>query len=240
MHSALRFAVAIGAAAFVWASPAAAGCSKGPFSGAYVGGTLGGAWLHADQHPIGETKINKTDEGLAGGVLAGYGWQCDRWVLGVETDINLTSLETNATQTGSYYRTTLDWLGSVRGRLGTTIRKDVLLYGTAGLAYAERAHRFEDNTLTAFVDTQKGWDTGFVYGGGIEMLRANRFLLRIEGLFVDLGKTHHDYRITYTSSCGSPPCTATTSSDWKDSFFVARVGLSVKLGDPEPVYKPLK
>lgn len=237
MQFALRAAAALGFAGLLWANPASASCNKGPFSGAYVGGTVGGAWLHADQAPVSEAKIKKTDDSFVGGALAGYSWQCDRWVFGVETDINYASLETNATQTGSFYRTTLDWFGTVRGRLGTTIHKDLLLYGTAGWAYAQRAHRFEDNTFTAFVDRESGFASGFVYGGGIEMFRSERHLLRLEALYVDLGKSAHTYNIP-TGGCGG--CYATTNVDWKDSFFVARLGLSIKLGEPEPAYRPLK
>lgn len=231
MQLALRAAAAIGLAGLLWANPASANCSKGPFSGAYVGGTVGAAALQGLQHPFAEKKINIEDASLVGGLLAGYGWQCDRWVFGVEADINYMSLESNATQTGSYYRTTVDWFGTVRGRLGTTIRKDVLLYGTAGWAFADRAHRFEDNTITPVLDIQKGWASGFVYGGGIEMLRSDRHVLRFEALYVDLGKTTQNY---------SAGCCFTTSADWKDAFLVARVGLSIKLGEPERTYKPLK
>ncbi len=206
-------------------------CGRGPFSGAYIGATLGAARLNADQLPAFETKITTNDWGTALGVLAGYNLQCGQLVLGAETDINYVGLETNATQTGSWYRTNVDWFGSVRGRLGVTLRNDLMAYATAGWGYAQRSHRFEDNTFGLFVDTSKNIANGFIYGGGIEMLHAGRHMLRFEALYVDLGKESRTYTI---------PAVATTSADWKDSFFVARLGWSIKFGEPERAHQPLK
>lgn len=212
-------------------SAVAQSCGRGAFSGPYVGATLGAARLNGQQHPVFETEINTTDWGTAFGVLAGYGLQCGGLVVGAEADISHLGLETNATQTGSWYRTNVDWFGSVRGRLGVTLRNDLMFYATAGWAYAQRSHRFEDNTFGPFIDTSKTIANGFVYGGGVELLRADRHLLRFEALYVDLGKEPRTYTI---------PAVATTSADWKDSFFVARLGWSIKLGEPERTYTPLK
>ena len=60
----------------------------------------------------------------------------------------------------------------------------------------------------------------------------DRWILRGEALYVDLRDESHTYTLT---SCGGP-CTATT--EWKDKFWVARLGLTLKLQRDEPV--PLK
>ena len=59
-------------------------------------------------------------------------------------------------------------------------------------------------------------------------------LLRGELLYVDLGSSSHGY--TLGTGCGAV-CTGT--ADWDDSFWVGRLGLSVKLGGQEQ-YVPLK
>jgi len=96
--------------------------------------------------------------GLAGG-QAGYNWQVDNWVWGLEADIQwsgergrsafncagtiaggvclpgLTFLPAGATGTNLALEEKLQWFGTVRGRAGVLMTPQVLLYGTGGLAY---------------------------------------------------------------------------------------------------------
>jgi outer membrane immunogenic protein len=58
---------------------------------------------------------------------------------------------------------------------------------------------------------------------------VDRWLLRAEALYVDLGDKTRDY----SAGC----CAGTTT--WDDKFWVGRLGLSYKFGVREPVV-PLK
>lgn len=130
-------------------------------------------------------------------------------------------------------RSTIDWFGTTRARFGFLIRDDALVYGTVGYAYANRSHLFSDATFP-FSREDSDIDGGFVVGGGVELLRHDRWLLRAEGLYIDLGKESR----TYTAvGCGLI-CTAQV--DWEDTFWVARLGLSVKLGHRAEQLEPLK
>ena len=71
-------------------------------------------------------------------------------------------------------------------------------------------------------------------GGGVEFLRHERWLLRAEALYVDLGSEKQDYTITTCIGV------CTTSVDWKDSFWTARVGLSYKFGGHAEHHESMK
>jgi outer membrane immunogenic protein len=88
--------------------------------------------------------------GFIGGGQIGYNWQFGAWVAGVETDIQGSTIKGSAAgassipvpgfagdaiQTSITTSDKLDYLGTVRGRLGYTVTPAVLVYATGGLAY---------------------------------------------------------------------------------------------------------
>ena len=131
----------------------------------------------------------------------------------------------------------VDWFGTVRARLGVTVLNHVLVYGTGGLAYADVSHRFYAPTPpigpSPFSQKDSSNNTGWTLGGGAEILHMDRWILRSEALYVDLRDESHTYTLT---GCGGP-CTST--AEWKDKFWVARLGLTYKFGVREPIV-PLK
>src|SRR4029077_10540214 len=94
---------------------------------------------------------------VLGGAQTGYNWQAGYWLLGLEIDIQ----HTNQRATTSYvcpgavcnsgiagfdaptrlvHSQELDWIGTLRARIGVTATPDVLLYATGGVAVARLAH----------------------------------------------------------------------------------------------------
>lgn len=68
------------------------------------------------------------------------------------------------------FRSQLDWLGTVRGRVGYAFDR-VLVYGTGGFAYGNTLYRAAfANPAGAFnhLGQYDGMSTGYVYGGGVE------------------------------------------------------------------------
>src|SRR5262245_28225232 len=108
--------------------------------------------------------------GVVGGVQLGYNWQSQRIVYGVEGDVSLS--DANA----------IDWLASLRGRVGYLIQPRILLYGTAGLGLV--------NGGTT--------DTGFVYGLGVEGKITRSMSARVEYLAYDTDNNngHHSHSDT--------------------------------------------
>jgi len=231
--------LAVAAASLMWSGAAFAhGCHSGPFNGVYIGASVGYAGLDSDQHPLGDPKLSSDDGGAIVGGHVGYNMQCGSVVIGVEGDLSYLDLESRAIDaTQASFTTKVDALGTLRGRLGFAIHETTLLYATAGVAWADRTHHLVAPNAPGglFEQSDSDWATGFVVGGGIEFLRHDRWSLRAEVLWADLGDKDRTY--TLTTGCGGV-CEA--HAKWDDEVVTARVGLSLKLGAEAPRYEPLK
>ena len=80
-------------------------------------------------------------DGVVGGGQIGYNWQSGRIVYGIEADFALSSMEDEASGcipgAGCVFAgASLDWLATVRGRVGYLIEPRILAYATAGFGIA--------------------------------------------------------------------------------------------------------
>ena len=159
--------------------------------------------------------------GFIGGGQVGYNWQFyNSFVGGIEADIqgvagnnrNTTTIsaagrfaffganEVLATAITTSKR--LDYIGTVRGRLGWLFTPTLLAYGTGGLAYGgvsvstgiaqfnNDCAQFPGNCISAatfssgaFSDTRVGWTVG----GGLEWMFWPNWSAKVEYLYYDLG-----------------------------------------------------
>jgi outer membrane immunogenic protein len=240
--------LAAAVASLLWSGAALAeGCHYGAFNGAYIGASIGYVGLDAKWTSPGEPKLSNDDGSFIGGGHVGYNVQCGRIVFGVEGDISFMDVETRGVQQSDLttLTTEMDTLATLRGRLGVTIHDNVLLYGTAGVAWADRTHHLVAPNAPGgrFTQSDSDWATGWVVGGGVEFMRDNRWSVRAEVLYADLGSETHTYTMNAGSSAGSGGCTSVcrAKATWDDEIWTARVGVSLKLGgDPAPQYEPLK
>lgn len=138
------------------------------WTGFYVGGNAGWGWGSA---------LGTDPSGYLIGLQAGYNFQYASGLLaGFETDIAITGLDAgNGTATVD-----LDYLGTVRGRLGYTMDR-FLVYGTAGLAYGR-------GEVAVGGLSNKQTHLGWTLGAGIEAMVAPNITARLEYLYADLGK----------------------------------------------------
>jgi outer membrane immunogenic protein len=137
-------------------------------------------------------------DGVIGGFQSGYNYQFGQWVWGFETDIQASGEKggTNL-QLAALPLTTvttdhkLTWFGTSRSRLGVLWTPNVLLYGTAGVAYGQVK---DTSTITAvgvgsvtstFKDVKAGWTAG----AGVEGVIGGGWTAKLEYLYIDLGKT---------------------------------------------------
>ncbi len=158
-------------------------------------------------------------EGFIGGGQFGYDRQI--WpgvVAGVETDMQgvagtngvsaaarLTPMPSPPTVPGAVVLSSLsaaksvDWIGTLRARLGYLVTPDLLAYATGGLAYggAEAvASAFEARNSPVvppfasgrFSDVRLGWTVG----GGLEWMFARNWSAKVEYLYYDLGPASWD------------------------------------------------
>jgi outer membrane immunogenic protein len=178
------------------------------WTGLYIGGHLGAAWqdgrttgAYVDDTDVARGFRNRTgDTGFIGGGQIGYNWQHGIFVYGLEADISGLSGSGTGAQTvlgadGVPAIVTssnkIDWIGTVRGRLGATFFGNNLIYVTGGWAYGS-----VNNTHSEFVAANPSlanWQEdgirtgGYAVGGGIERMIAPNWIVRLEGMYVDLG-----------------------------------------------------
>lgn len=171
------------------------------FEGAYAGIYSGYAWAEDqgtsysqfDQQKTGYTQeTNPTGAQL--GVLGGYNWLLSHnWLVGVEADYDARIdqedqdyQELNGV-TDTQYRgaSEIKDSGSLRGRLGYLPSADLLLFATAGYAYARVEREWE--TVSFASESKTNGQGGWTVGAGAEYLLSDAFSARIEYRYADFG-----------------------------------------------------
>jgi outer membrane immunogenic protein len=154
--------------------------------------------------------------GITGGLHAGYNWQSDAIVFGIEGDINLNDWKDRANSGDSldeYMKASVDALGSIRGRLGIA-SGDALFYLTGGVALSNAELKSIRDDV---VDTAKFNNLGAVVGGGVELMAFANTSIRAEGLYYIF---NDKVDTSNWNECG-------TCTDMKlEDMFVVRVGAS--------------
>jgi outer membrane immunogenic protein len=221
------------------------------WTGFYIGGDIGGAWSHADASwfalptsaalGVNSTSSDINDSNLLAGVHLGYNYQFSpAWVAGLEGDWSWTHDRGSDTEPLTVFGTavpvgggavttmnsTVDWLASIRGRLGYLVTPNLLAYGTGGAAWG-RVHDSATAsdpgigylTSTSFGTTADGW----VAGGGLEWALTRNWSVRGEYLYYHL----------YSGASAPAPAVGfpanPSSFSWNDAkVSVVRAGLSYK------------
>jgi outer membrane immunogenic protein len=205
------------------------------WTGFYVGLNAGAAWQMANADygcgvegcSSGGRRANGV--GFIGGGQVGYNWQMSpSWVLGVEADIaGLAGKKATApadfnTSKGNGVEAQINWLSTVRGRVGWLMHQDTMLYFTGGVAFGEVKNTFAPNGVSASCNPafcQKSVSktkTGWTLGGGIEHMLDPHWTVAVEALYVDLGTT------TGTNVDGSK------ASTFKNTAAIARLKVNYK------------
>jgi outer membrane immunogenic protein len=212
------------------------------WTGFYVGGNAGYGWATAD-HDWTMTLLNNvvlpatvvgSDShrfgGALGGLQAGYNWQVSNFLLGVETDIQISGQQGDQTFLGTIvfasglpnttsttsYTDKLPWFGTLRARAGLLATDRWLLYATGGLAYG----RVEIDGVSSIPGSSSatrasvppaGFNAsttkaGWTVGGGVEGAITNNWTWKVEYLYMDLGSISGSYTFPVNgSSCTSTP-----------------------------------
>jgi outer membrane immunogenic protein len=168
-----------------------------------------------------------TSSGFFGGGQIGYNWQfAPTWVAGIETDFDGANIQGKATTSANTLSgnvgSTLNWFGTVRGRVGYLVTPTALLYATGGWAYGQTTSSANVTALglAALASTSKT-QNGWTAGAGIEYAFNPWLSLKTEYLYLDLG--------TNNLVSGSPGGVPFTLSE-KTTVQTVKVGLNVKLG----------
>src|SRR5262245_5198198 len=149
-----------------------------PFSwgGLYFGAHAGYGWSDVEWQDATSSAGHDGSGWLAGGQI-GVNLQMGRIVYGVEADLSSGWVEGN---NGGCCGHSIDWLSSVRGRVGlTSYDNSWLFYATGGAAWA--GFDYSSAGFSGHSETQTGW----VAGGGIERALTSNLTARVEYLYYD-------------------------------------------------------
>jgi outer membrane immunogenic protein len=224
------------------------------WTGFYVGGNIGaigssGNAVHQCYNGAGvfngvgcdivpDAGLNGT--GVIGGVQAGYNWQKNNWLFGLEGDAQGTSLKSSSSNTNTFpvvgggadplvtytFVSRLDWLATLRGRVGVTSGA-ALFYVTGGGAFGGiRTATNGVGPINAFPSTASSNQAGWTAGGGVEWGFAPQWSAKAEGLYYDLG------RVTSLGASLPPINTFMQGARYEVNGWIARVGVNYHFGGP--------
>lgn len=177
------------------------------WTGFYLGGTVGYSWGEGRADgAIGAIPFDQ--DGFTGTILAGYNWQLGRAVLGLETDIGTGNLSSRTTTAFGTLEHDVNWMGSFRARAGMLLSPAVLVYGTAGLAWANMDVGFNGGSHVS----QTFW--GYQVGAGTEWMMSNNVSLRLEYIYTDLERE----RVIHSGQ----------TNTYDPDFHTVRAGISFK------------
>lgn len=134
-------------------------------------------------------------DGVVGGLHAGYNWQMNSLVLGVEGDGELSGMtgdvdiehDNDPTDVHGVARQDIDWLGSLRLRAGFAMDR-ALFYATGGLAVGGVEVKVTTDPSVESKDSETLW--GWTVGGGVEYALTDSLTARVEYRYTDLGDTN--------------------------------------------------
>lgn len=229
---------------------AAPGCAQ--FGGFYVGGNVGWKYYENKWHDKDyfgfDNALNaaESDNGWTAGAQVGYNfqWHCTVW--GVVADWNWTNAEASSTYfydprfplDGSLnYNSKEKWYATLRTRSGIVV-DNLMLYLTGGFAWA----KFDRNLVYSYGDAGGIWTQtfsnsktklGFVIGAGTEWAWTQNVSITSEFLYMGFEKDTPSFTCT-PSFCGSYSGTP-FRYEFKDSEWVAKIGVNYRFGGAAPV-----
>ena len=213
------------------------------WSGFYAGTNSGGAIGTATaSDPLGPSIYgdNVTSSGSFVGAQAGYNFQMQRWVLGLEVDADWAELDGNNTClafSGNYVsadcRVKTNALGTIAGRIGYTFGPEgrSLLFVKGGGAWAANEVTISNNYeywLQNQRNTTNYTQWGWMVGGGVEHVLTPLWSVKAEYNYLGFG----DANATFPRSVYYPPAliTAGGTASVNDQMHVFKVGMNYHFG----------
>lgn len=166
------------------------------WTGPYVGVWGGGVFTegHYDKTPdcapgnpaCGPVDPEMSGTGFAGGVLAGWNYDMDGFVIGVEGDYGWGGQVAQNRDPAEMTEMSYDAIATARVRAGFAF-DDTLIYATGGAAFVNANFSGEVGPIgNSINDSDDKWLTGWTVGGGIEHAFTDSLHARLEYLFIDL------------------------------------------------------
>jgi len=200
------------------------------WTGFYLGGHVGygGGGFGPGTNPLPEQGVffPHSVTGLIGGYQAGYIRRfSNHVVLGIEADASFTSPLDAPALTPAPFNTTLDYVGTVHGRIGYAFGT-LLPYVTGGAAWGHGHVYFNDgagNSILLRAQNQLGWTAG----AGVEFAVSGNWTAKLEYDYINLARRTYDL-----SDAGLP------SVNVDPNIHLVKLGLNYRFGDTPPWTAP--
>jgi outer membrane immunogenic protein len=169
-----------------------------PFSwtGFYIGGNLGYGWGSSSTIGQAGAPFNGNDgftvnpSGWLGGLQAGYNWQIDNLVFGLEGDLGSIGADDSQSSATAFTKAEYGTYGTLTARLGF-VDERWLFYLKGGAAFANIENTagaiaggvVDPTDLTRSDETRGGW----TIGSGAEFAFQPNWSMKIEYLYMDFG-----------------------------------------------------
>ncbi|WP_051379163.1 carbohydrate porin [Bradyrhizobium murdochi] len=165
------------------------------WTGFYVGGHVGygDASFGPGTNPLPEQGVffPHSATGLIGGYQLGYNRQfANRVVLGIEADATFTSPLDVPALTATPFHTTIDYVGTIRGRVGYAFDR-IMPYVTGGFAWGHthiNVNDIDGNALFPVGRYHAGWTAGL----GVEFALSGNWSAKAEYEYVGLSRQAYD------------------------------------------------
>jgi outer membrane immunogenic protein len=227
----------------------------------WASGALGFPFGSLSGYVAGNSNVNQN--GFIGGGQIGYNYNVgSNFVVGVEADLQGASISGSGPHTGLAAVTDaegithlqagfvdvqagVNWMGTVRGRLGYLFTPTLLAYATGGFAYGgafanvstngfhwhpgEEELEHPPNEVTPSYGQFKGTLPGYTVGGGFEWLFMPNWSLKAEALYYDLGTQSvwtNDSFVINSSAPGSIAIANVSETRVNFQGVIARLGVN--------------
>jgi outer membrane immunogenic protein len=173
------------------------------WAGFYVGAQLGASFANDDAAafvgglPIVGAAAGISTTGLIGGVYAGYNWQFNSLVVGLEADANLASTSKTVNQLGTLVfapgdsvRGKSEFEGALVAKVGVAFDR-ALLYALGGVTFANAKTSYNLPATLGFVGSNDTTRAGWTLGAGLAYKFAPNWSGRVEYRYSNYGNVTH-------------------------------------------------
>ncbi len=162
---------------------------SGPYAGAFIGGVAeSGNFETSCSLCLGTSYGELNGIGWNGGVLAGWNYQMESFVMGVEGDWAFGGQVAKNSEASQQNELDFNNVATLRARAGMAF-DNTLVYVTGGAAFVDTTFHTDD--LAGLSADDSKWVTGWVIGGGMEHAFSDRLSGRIEYTYMSLPDTSY-------------------------------------------------
>ncbi len=171
------------------------------WTGFFIGGNLGYGWGSSSSINLpgvgNGDAFNGADgfvvqpHGWMGGINAGYNWQFDAFLFGLEADLGYLGAKDSQENAAAFTIAEYGGYGALTGRIGYAEDR-WLFYGKGGLAFADITNKagaftggsVDPSDFTSLQEVRVGW----ALGGGVEYAFQRDLSMKIEYQYMDFGE----------------------------------------------------